>query len=684
MASSMRSRSFARWTARFAALFGLAISPTTIATAQVKFVDVAPSKGMSSFTPSPGDGHAPGSVFTDLNGDGYADIYMMRAFNQSNGLFLNTPSGGGRTFVRATNDAGLGDRGSSNGAITADYDNDGDLDMFVINWNEPNQLYRNELTQTGQLQFTNVTAQTDPTPGVADGQQGVSGATHGGVVLDNSLTAAWGDPDRDGDLDLYVGNHHEWFGSPFLQPGEVAGQRDIFYRNNGDGTFTDATIPLGLTGYETASGADSAWSQNFSSSNAVMFADFNNDQWPDLLVTNKVGGPNDRDMLYVNQGADEAGQWLGYEPVTYTLPTTFGNRSGGAMGVDVADVDHDGDLDFYITDWSNPAVYPDGGSNDLWINQLSETGTLDFVHSTELPALYSWGTQIADFDNDGYEDVHVVTQGSATDFLYLGSANGFSGDVAAAAGVAQTEESRGDNAADYNRDGLLDLLVINPWDGPVVLYENRSDEVSPNNHFLSVQLTGDPTLPGKFRSSRDAIGARVYVSADLDGDGSIEAGERMIREVASGTSNAASTSSLELEFGLGLATTAEVEILWPSGRRTNLTVTADQFLSIEELLADINGDGSVDADDALAWENGFGTVNGALHSDGDVDLDGDVDGVDFLHLQRSLSSAEGIIAPSQTVPEPSTSVLVAALVVASAFVRDRHWRFRLPAVCFAE
>ena len=657
----------------------LLVWPTKPASAQVRFADVTAAKGLSAFTSSPGDGHGPGAVFTDLNGDGYADIYLMRAFNQTNGLFLNTPSGGERSFVRAANDAGLGDRGSANGAITGDYDNDGDLDMFVLNWNEPNALYRNQLAETGQLNFVNVTSQTDPTPGVADAQQGLAGATYDGVVLDNSLSAAWGDPDRDGDLDLYVGNHHEWFGSPADILGETPGQRDIFYRNNGDGTFTDATIDVGVPGYETASGAGSTSNQNFSSTNAVIFADFNNDQWPDLLVTNKVGGPDDRDMLYINQGADADGQWQGYDSVTYTMPTTFGHRSGGAMGVDVADLDHDGDLDFYITDWSSPAAYPNGGSNDLWVNQLTETGTLDFVRSGQLPALYSWGTQLVDLDNNGYEDVHVATDLNVADFVYLNSSQGFSGDVAAVAGVAQVRNSRGDVTADFDRDGLLDLLVINPWDGPSVLYENRSDEVTADHHFLSLKLTGDPTLPGAFHSSRDAIGARVYVVADLDGDGTVQAGERMIREVVSGSSNAASTSSLELEFGLGLATEAQVEILWPSGRRTMIDVVADQFLAVQELLGDVDSDGDVDAADILVWESGFGLSAGASLSDGDTDLDGDVDGVDFLNLQRGLGDATGLLATplsthASVVPEPSTPLL--ALLAACCYGVRRTTRTR--------
>ncbi|MEM8943903.1 MAG: FG-GAP-like repeat-containing protein [Planctomycetota bacterium] len=642
----------------------------TSADAQVQFSNVTTQKGLGSFTSSPGDGHAPGAVFTDLNGDGYADIYMMRAFNQTNGLFLNTPSGGSRTFVRAANDAGLGDRGSSNGAIAGDYDNDGDLDMFVINWNQPNKLYRNQLAETGTFAYVDATAATDPTASNTDLQQGVASATHNGESLDYSLTAAWADPDRDGDLDLFVGNHHHFHNASALQPGELPGQRDIYYENNGNGTFTERTLAVGLAGFETSSGASGTSFQNFSSTNAVIFADFNNDQWPDLMVTNKVGGPTDRDMLYINQGQNAAGEWLGYETATYTMPTQpFGHRSGGAMGVDVADIDHDGDLDFYITDWSDPLSFPNGGSNDLWINQLSETGTLNFLHSSELPALYSWGTRIADFDNNGYEDVHVATESGTADFLYLNSEQGFSADIAADAGLVSTGHSRGSVTADFDRDGLADLLVIKPWSGNSELFENRSDQVGATGSFLSIKLEGNPDLPGQFRSTRDAIGARVYVAADLDGNGTVEDDERLIREVVSGSSNAASTSSMELEFGLGLASEAAVEILWPSGRKTMLNVAADQFMEVTELLGDVDENGVVNEADMIAWVTGFGMTSGASAVDGDTDLDGDVDGRDFLYLQRGMGQANSFVAAGQAVvavPEPTSAVLLAVLVVVAA------------------
>jgi hypothetical protein len=565
---------------------------TTAALAQ-PFVDVAADVGLGDYVSSSGDFHGPGAVFADLNDDGYPDLYLVRAWGQSNRLYVNVPGQkGGRVFEELP-DSGAGDPGDATGAIAGDYDNDGDLDLYVINFDQPNVLLQSQWAQTGQLLFTDVTAQTDATPGVEDDQHGVGMAYHDDVPLDNSLTAAWGDVDRDGDLDLYVGNHNGFFGTPDEEPYDLPGRRDVFYMNNGDGTFTDATAAYDVPGYVSSGGLHVTPNQHHSSSNAVIFADLDNDRWPDLLVTNKIGGPDDRDMLYRNLGADVDGTWLGFEQITYQLTPTFGNRSGGAMGVDVSDYDNDGDLDVYITDWSGlPPESP--GKNDFWINQLVETGELGFVYSDEMPAKFSWGVQWIDVDLDGFQDLHVATELEWRDYLYMNSGGaGFTED-AVGLGVAQMRNARTSVAADYDRNGWPDLLVVNIDDGASVLYENRLHATHPERHFVSVRLIGDHERPMSPRSTRDAVGARASLWSDLDGSGTIGAQERQIREVVAGSSNAASTASLELEFGMRAATEGILRIDWPSGVRSDFYVTPDQFLVIDETrlrLGDLDGDG---------------------------------------------------------------------------------------------
>ena len=475
--------------------------------------------------------------------------------------------------------AGAGDVGGSVGAVAADYDNDGDTDLYVVNFNEPNVLYRNQKTETGSLSFVDVTSQTDPTPALSDDQHGVGVASWEGVTLDDSLTASWFDANLDGHLDLYVGNHNSYQTGPTPEgPFAVPGRRDVFYMSNGDGTFNDVTMTYGVTGFETITGSSTTPYQRFSSTNAVMTADFNNDQWPDLFVSNKLNGPTDRDMLYINNGVDAAGTWLGFDNVSYDLTPTFGVDAPAAMGIDVIDYDHDGDPDVYLTDTD---VVAGGTMNDLLINQITETGQLRFVRSGAAEAAFSWGAVWQDFDNNGWEDLHVSTHPGRRDYLYMNFAGSLI-ETAQDAGVDQALNSRGNPSADYDHDGYPDLFVTNMSGAQSVLFHNVTGGYTPN-HYLTLRLIGEPTLPGDMTSSRDAIGARVTLTADLDGSTTIDSGEMLIREVASGSGNAASTSSLALEAGLGLAAAADIAVTWPSARKLLIPgVASDQLLEVRE------------------------------------------------------------------------------------------------------
>lgn len=613
---------------------GLAIASMLVsaASAQIQFGDVTTVTGLDGYIASAGDYHSPGGVFADLDGDGFADLYLVTADAAGNQLYLNVDDGGNRVFV-AAGDVGLADTGAATGAILADYDNDGDGDLYVTNFDEPNVLYQNQLAQTGRLAFVDVTLITDPTPGIADDQHGVGMAFFDGVALDNSMTAAWGDVDRDGDLDLYVGNHNGWYLNIWEGPFDVPGRRDVFYLNNGDGTFTDATAEFGLAGFELEDGGFQTANQRFSSTNAVIFADLDNDRWPDLFVTNKIGGPDDADMLYMNRGDGGTGTWLGFDMITYDLDAPFGLLTGAAMGVDVGDADNDGDLDIYMTDWSNPATPQAPGSNEYYRNELTSLGTVSFLSIPLMTAKFSWGTQWADFDNDGWQDLHVATNIPFSDVLYRNLGGVFI-DVAATAGVAQARDARGEMTADYDRDGWIDLFVVNLDGGSSVLYRNESAAAS-SNHWLAVKLLGNVGGNGPFHSSRDAIGARAIVHADLDGNGTLDDDEALLREVVSGSSNAASTSSLELEFGTGQATELVLEVLWPSGKRTAVEIGADQHLLLDEatiLTGDINADGVVNVVDMLNLLAAWGPCDGCPE-----DLDG-FQGVNILDLLTLLAN----------------------------------------------
>ena len=224
------------------------------------FTDVASAVGLSGLVGGSGEYHAGGLVFTDLNTDGFADLYLIGPSSRGNRLYINVDSAGQRSFVRAVSDGGTGyGLGNSTGAVAADYDNDGDLDIYLTNFGSSNALFKNmwmEDHPSGvgdplSLRFVNTTATTDPTPGNPGGdtQHGVGYATFqnpdsffGNDVLNNSMAAAWADVNRDGFVDLYVGSWDGTNGDPGTAEDGQLGERDTLYLNNGDGTFTDVTM----------------------------------------------------------------------------------------------------------------------------------------------------------------------------------------------------------------------------------------------------------------------------------------------------------------------------------------------------------------------------------------------------------------------------------------------------------
>ena len=256
------------------------------------------------------------------------------------------------------------------GAIAGDYDNDGDLDLYVTNMGRPNRLFQNQLIETGTLSFNDVTAFAGVTGINSLIQAGDSSANTNNS--DDALTAVWFDPDRDGDLDLYVGNHND-----FSRPFPYEGAPDTFYINNGDGTFTDSTAIYNLGGHEDANGNPGSYAD----SNAVASSDINNDGWVDLIVTNKSGGnasgTDNIDQIYINNGVDQSGTWLGYTTVSYSslLVDSFGDNlvTRSAMGLALADVDNDGDMDIYIADNPTSGVSGVDAPSDLFVNLLVET-----------------------------------------------------------------------------------------------------------------------------------------------------------------------------------------------------------------------------------------------------------------------------------------------------------------------
>lgn len=509
------------------------------------FTEVAERAGIA-FKHSYGDRHlsnivegtGPGAAFFDFDGDGWLDVYFVNGCwhkdvsenmsrdlrgKLSNALYRNQGDG---TFADVTQRARVGHDGYGMGACAADYDGDGDLDLYVLNYG-PNVLYRNE----GDGKFTDVSKES----GLDD--------------PDWSVSASWLDYDGDGDLDVYVGNYLTYDAGRFRDYYPAAGypgplsytaQPDRLYRNNGDGTFTDVTAQAGIRDLDGRA-------------MSTVAADLNDDGLLDIYVTNDAS-PN---FLFIARGDGT------FREEAALLGAAFGEGGQGSssMGPSVGDVDRDGRLDLYI---------PDMGYGCLLLNRGAMF--IDATAPTNLAVLSGqytgWGGLLFDFDNDGWLDVFLATGDAHHEYtqeclLAWNNRKGRFLDVSDLAGPFFREEyvCRGAAYADYDDDGDIDVLVCVLNGIPRLL---RNDGGNRKNWLKVV-----PLEPGK---KIEALGARVTVTV-----GAI----RMVEEVY-GASGYLSQSDCRLHFGLGTAEKADrVEIRWPNGKTKTLEgVPANQTLRV--------------------------------------------------------------------------------------------------------
>ena len=479
---------------------------------------------------------APGGAFFDFDGDGYQDVFMVNSSRireevpeATNRLYRNVEEGGRRVFDEVTEEAGLRRGGWGMGCATGDYDNDGDVDLYVTYWGS-NVLYRNN----GDAAFTDVTELA----GVGDERWGSS--------------AAFGDLDGDGYLDLYVTNYlvfdmenppgnglpcSDWKGlDVYCGPHGMTPQGNALYRNNGDGTFADMSAATGIDQHEQAS-------------LGVVFGDYDNDGDQDMYVAND-GYPN---LLYRNEG-----DWSLPEVAAFTgAAYSEDGRAQAGMGVAAGDYDNDGDLDLYVSHFSDDVntVYQNQGDG-TFVDYTAGTGMAGLVR----PFL-CWSTGFFDADNDGWLDVFVVSghiypqvdvhpsgiRYAQRNLLYHNEKGRFrevSEEVGP--GFAEIKVSRGGALGDYDNDGDLDLLVMNLNEKPILMHNYGGNR----NSWLGLKLVGT-------ESNRDALGARVRVRS----------GEKtLLREVQRAYGYQSSHDARVL-FGLGREERVDqVEIRWPSGR----------------------------------------------------------------------------------------------------------------------
>ena len=536
----------------------------------VVFEDVTKTAGLSGWIHTMGakdkglicDVNGSGVGLIDYDNDGWLDIYLVNGsnFNALDGkqepphaALFHNNHDG--TFTDVAARAGVTNDRWGFGVAIADFDNDGWPDIFVSNLGK-NRLYHNNHDGT----FTDV-------------------AEKAGITLGNwSAGGTWGDYDGDGRLDLFVtGYVHfdrndlpyektkavgfsycEFRGEPVMcGPKNIEGEPDHLFRNNGDGTFTDVSAKAGVSD-ET----------NRYYGFTPVFVDVNNDGRVDLVVADD----STLSYLYINRGDGT------FEDASYA--SGFGLNEDGhevaAMGVAVGDYLNNGLVDFAISDFSDEPklLFRNDGKASF-----SETSMRSGIGKVSIPFL-GWGTGFIDYDNDGWLDLMFVnghiypaadrldwgTSYSQRPLLFHNARNGKFEEIppVKGTGLAQILSGRGAAFGDLFNDGKIDV-VISQIEGPPVLLKNVYPD---HHHWVELKLVGG------LKSPRDAVGATVYLTAN---------GIRQRQDVLSGGSYV-STNDQRPHFGLGDAIDAgTAEIHWPSGAKETVKLPAiDRIFTITE------------------------------------------------------------------------------------------------------
>jgi len=535
----------------------------------ISFINVARESGLNAKTIFGGEHKNKyllettgcGVAFYDYDNDGWLDIFLVNgtrlegfpaASEPTSHLFRNNRDG---TFTDVTVKAGVAHSGWGQGVCIGDYDNDGWDDLFVTYFGK-NVLYHNN----GDGTFTDVSQKA----GVA------------GKGTRWNTGCAFVDYDRDGRLDLFVANYIDLDlatapvpeSGPCLYksvmvacgPPGLQGGKNILYHNNGDGTFTDVSEASGIL------------SANGTYGLGVLTADLDNDGWPDIYVAND----STASALYQNKKNGKF-QDIAIEAGCALSPD---GKPQAGMGISAADYDLDGNLDLVKTNFAGdtPSLYHNlGGAN---FEDATFTAGLG-AHTQFL----GWGCGFFDMDNDGWADIlicngHVYPEveqlkteaGYAQrKLLYRNLHNGHFADVSfqAGPGISEPSPSRGAAFGDFDNDGDIDVVVNTVNDYPQLL---RCD-TKLNNNWIKIRTIGT-------KSNRSGIGARLTCVTHPPGETKPHS---QIDEVRSG-GGYFSQNDLRVHFGLGKADKVDVlEIRWPSGQIDSLKdIKVNQLIFVKE------------------------------------------------------------------------------------------------------
>ena len=504
---------------------------------------------------------------------------------------------------------------SGRSASLADIDKDGDLDLFFQGGGSSSQkLLRNNVIGTGGFTFTDITSTFLPSP-----------------TLEDSWSAAWGDYDGDGRIDVFVGQDNSTNAA-----GVIAGyDKGDLFKNNWPNPFTNTSVATGLN--------DSAFHQN------VAWADIDNDHDLDMIIG--MEGP-EKHQIYLQGPASQ------FTPVgaAVGIQAPYGSK---AYGMAIGDTDGDGDLDIYMS----TCIGTNSIRKNFFKNQLVETGSLSFVDIADTNGTQimtnGYGSEFVDFDDDGDLDLYMVGADAQPTKIWRNNGGNMFTDVDTLTGHPLLSDTAGDldggRAVDYDNDGDLDLYFHNNAAGTQArkLYRNDS-EITPwlftdvtiaqgiaagieggyDSAWGDIDLDGDQDLivpnnvgtttlfPERVFVSNASTNGNDWLYVRLDGPTENTTGigasifatifegtpqERTLRREANTNAGTFNQSDLPVHFGLGAATIIdELRIEWPDGRVQYLTdVATNQYLAVAYPgPGDFDGDGDVDGRDFLAWQRG--------------------------------------------------------------------------------
>jgi hypothetical protein len=545
----------ARIAAVLAILAGLVISTAATAVWKPNFQNIAESAGLIHSFPNGGnvakkyiiETTGSGAAMVDYDNDGLPDLFVISGDGGRNRLYHNL---GHDRFQDVADPLGLSASGWGQGVCAGDYDNDGFTDLFVTYWGQ-NHFYRNvkgtrfeDVTESAHLNQSRVRYNTG---------------------------CAFTDIDNDGKLDLFVANYLKFDPGTTPQPGEnpfcfyrgipvacgprgLPFDRNILYRNNGDGTFTDISMPSGVSEPEGHYGL------------SVIATDVNDDGLPDIYVA----CDQTPSLLYINQGHARFEE----EAMLRGVALDANGKALSGMGVDGADYDGSGRISLFRSNFSDEmeTLYHNRGDGNF--DEVTLRAGLG-----KNTRFVGWGAGFFDYDNDGWPDLllvngHVFPEVDklAIDIhfkdrtiLYHNLRNGSFEDVSLSSGpgILEKHSSRGAAFGDLDNDGSVEVLANNQNEPPSLLKLAHA----PPAHWISFKLIGTV-------SNRSAIGARIKLTS---------AGHTQTKEVRSGGSYL-SQNDFRLHFGLGSAAKVDrVEIRWPGGKIQELTnVSVDKVIDVRQ------------------------------------------------------------------------------------------------------